>query len=99
MNYTKGEWQTEEGYSNIYITAFQKDKRKHSAVADIPVSNDNCRDNAHLIAAAPDMYEAIKLLQAALTEYRLQDIKKRYSLCVADAAASNAIAKAEGKNG
>lgn len=47
-------------------------------------------------AAAPDMLEALKLLQAALTEYRLRDVKKRYSLCVADAAASNAIAKAEG---
>lgn len=55
--------------------------------------------NANLIAAAPDMYEALKLLQSALTEYQLRDVKKRYSLCVADAAASNALAKAEGKHG
>ena len=55
------------------------------------------KDDAALITAAPDMLEALKLLQAALTEYRLRDVKKRYSLCVADAAASKAIAKAEGK--
>lgn len=47
--------------------------------------------------AAPEMLEALKLLQSALTEYKLRDVKKRYSLCVADAAASKAIAKAEGR--
>lgn len=55
----------------------------------------NARDTARLIAAAPDLLQACKLLQAALTEYNLRDVKKRYSLCVADAAASKAIAKAE----
>lgn len=50
--------------------------------------------NAHLIAAAPEMHEALKLLQAALTEYKLRDVKKYYSLCVADAAASKALYKA-----
>jgi len=54
--------------------------------------------NARLIAAAPDLLEAVTLLQAALTQYRLRDVKKRYSLCVADAAASAAIAKAEGRD-
>lgn len=53
--------------------------------------------NARLIAAAPNLLEAVKLLQAALTQYRLRDVKKRYSLCVADAIASTAIAKAEGR--
>lgn len=52
---------------------------------------------AQLIAAAPDLLEAVKLLQAALTQYHLRDVRKRYSLCVADAAATNAIAKAEGR--
>jgi len=54
------------------------------------------RANARLIAAAPELLEAVTLLQAALTEYHLRDVKKRYSLCVADAAASAAIAKATG---
>ena len=61
------------------------------------VVTSDSREDAFLIASAPDMLEALKLLQAALTEYRLRDIKKRYSLCVADAAASKAIGKAEGR--
>lgn len=48
--------------------------------------------------AAPDMLEALKLFQAALTEYKLRDVRKRFSLSVADAAASKAIYKAEGRN-
>jgi len=48
-----------------------------------------------LIAAAPDLLKACKLLQAVLTGYHLRDIKKRFSLCVADAKAGKAIAKAE----
>ena len=51
--------------------------------------------NAKLIAAAPELLKACKLLQAALTEHHLRDVKKRFSLCVADAAANKAIAKAE----
>jgi hypothetical protein len=52
--------------------------------------------NARLLVAAPKLLEALKLLQAALTEHGLRDVQKRYSLCVADAAASTAIAQAEG---
>lgn len=47
--------------------------------------------------AAPDLLEAVKLLQAALTQYHLRDVRKRYSLCVADAVATTAVAKAEGR--
>lgn len=56
---------------------------------------ENAKTSALLFAAAPDLLQACKLLQAALTEYNLRDVKKRYSLCVADAAANKAIAKAE----
>jgi len=52
---------------------------------------------ATLEAAAPELLEACKLFQAALTEYKLRDVRKRFSLCIADAAASKAIAKAEGR--
>ena len=50
--------------------------------------------HARLIAAAPELLEACKLMQAALTEHHLRDIKKRFSLCVADAAMGKAITKA-----
>lgn len=53
--------------------------------------------DARLIAAAPDMLEALRLLQAALSEYRLLDVRKRFSLSLAHAAAGAAIAKAEGR--
>ncbi len=56
--FTKGKWKAELGYTNIFIIASENDK--HSAVADIPTSNDNAEANAHLIAAAPAMYEWIK---------------------------------------
>src|SRR5580704_13031129 len=52
---------------------------------------------ANLFAAAPDLLEALKLLQNAIHEARLLDVKKRFSLCNADAAAGKAIAKAEGR--
>jgi hypothetical protein len=35
-------------------------------------------------------------ISEALTEHRLRDVKKRFSLCVADAAANTAIARARG---
>lgn len=53
--------------------------------------------DAHVAAAAPDLLEAAKLLQAALSEYRLLDVRKRFSLSLAHAAAGAAIAKAEGR--
>jgi len=61
MNYTKGEWiakriQTSEcevwaGKLIVAICPFQT-----------PISGDERKTNAHLIAAAPDMYEALKRL-------------------------------------
>ena len=47
--------------------------------------------NACLIAAAPELLKACKLMQTALTEYQLRDVKKRYSLCIADAVMGKAI--------
>jgi len=54
---TKGEWYTYQDRFGDWLIVSRED-RKHSAVADIPGANDNAEAHAHLIAAAPDMYEA-----------------------------------------
>ena len=49
------------------------------------------RFNANLIAAAPDLLEALKELQKRIHAHVKMNVKKHYSLLVADAAASKAI--------
>ena len=46
--------------------------------------------------AAGELLNALKDLQKAIREYGLLDIKKRFSLCVADAQANTTIAKVQG---
>lgn len=52
--------------------------------------------NSNLINAAPEMYEALELVRKAIHEHGLLDIKKRPSLCIADAAIGKALLKAKG---
>ncbi len=49
----------------------------------------------HLIAAAPDMYEALKDVLDELHKHHKMNVKKDYSLMIADSMARKAIAKAE----
>ncbi len=51
--------------------------------------------NADLIAAAPDLLEALKQLLNELHKGRKFNVRKDYSLLVADAAGRAAIAKAK----
>ena len=53
--------------------------------------------NAKLIAAAPDLLVALKDLQKAVREHGLLNIKKRFSLCAADAQANKTITQVETK--
>ena len=53
--------------------------------------------NAHLIASAPEMLEALRGLQSEIRQAVKMDVKNHVSLMIYDAAATKAIAKAEGK--
>jgi hypothetical protein len=55
-------------------------------------------DNPQLVAESiKDMYEALKSLQSEIRASLKFDVKKHYSLMLADVATSKAIAKVEGK--
>jgi len=87
----------------VYDTSNENGEDTGKGNADLIVAAVNAcaevnADNPIAVAESiKEMYDALKWLQAALTEYRLRDVKKRYSLCVADSAASKALAKAEEK--
>ena len=55
------------------------------------------RANAALIAAAPDLLAALEDLRKKLRAHVKLDVRKHYSLMVADAAASSAIHQARGE--
>ena len=58
----------------------------------------NCAENnARLVAASPDLLAALIELHKELHQAIRLDVKKHFSLMVADAAASKAIRKAKGE--
>ena len=81
MNYTKGEWRI---LDNQIVTGYSPNM---DFIAEFNEANDEAEANAHLIAAAPNLKEAvIRLLKDEGTS---EDI----------AFAQDALAKAEGKVG
>jgi hypothetical protein len=64
MNYTKGEWKYEHEYRYHNVVAI--DGNTKSTVVQCGTL-ENSEANAHLIAAAPEMYEALKEIKS-LTE-------------------------------
>jgi hypothetical protein len=100
MNYTKGEWKVEEdnlGCKNIIV-----DKQEIFSIGGdtneigytTGLSNEE-QDlaNAHLIAAAPEMYEALK----EMVRHFNQDVLNTYFDNKTLNPAKQALAKAEGK--
>jgi len=61
MNYTKGEWRIDRAslHSDFSIHVFSHDYNEGDETVAIIVNSKEAEANAHLIAAAPDMYEAL----------------------------------------
>lgn len=94
--YTKGEWETFDFRSNTQLYAmghFQVvGNNQESNVALVPAHWENAEANAHLIAAAPDMYEALKTL---LQDYSTNPNSEIFFKACLNA--RRALEKAEGK--
>lgn len=102
MEYTKGEWEVTKWASHPNIHVSVEDGKGFRFIAncgnpkdDTLPTNPDAEANAHLIAAAPDMYEALKELidhmtmtKGAFARPTLADVKRM---------ADKALAKAEGK--
>ena len=89
MEYTKGEWKAVETEPN------NPDSWEYHVTCDVGYKHTVCRDanvdNAHLIAAAPDMYEACKQALRTFEAHKIRPFDPRYLKL------SQALAKAEGK--
>jgi len=89
MKYTKGEWYIEEYPEHFDIRSL--DYGFDADVAHV-FKRKGCEANAHLIAAAPDMYEALKYAFSILTGGR------QVGLSDWGIKMQKALAKAEGRD-
>ena len=95
MNYTKGEWRVEQDDFGTEIISDQTnpDDTVNIAEVDSYKEDDNeVRANAQLIAAAPAMYEALRVIKWYLDEpnkVTLQRVQERVA---------EALVKADGVN-
>jgi len=96
MNYTKGEWQI---HPNFYKFIAVREDGLFTTIAvteEIHGDKEMARANAHLISAAPDMYEALRdlMFQFAVAVEQPHSVDTRiYNQ------AEQALAKAEGREG
>ena len=94
MEYTKGEWKIEASSLDsdwAYVAIpFSGEEGSYRIIAYSPNKND-----AHLIAAAPDLYEALREIRGLLNMYA-GDLPK-VPRDAMKARCEQAIAKAEGK--
>ena len=96
--HTPGPWRIER-----YTDTVVRDGDRIRAANNLIVVNEvwgaslpECDANYKLVAAAPELLEALQFLQKAIHAARLLDVKKRFDLCLADSAASKAIYNAGG---
>ena len=99
MEYTKGNWKRgsldDEPFARSCLSIYQEDGRRIAEVSREGFMRiEEAEANAHLIAAAPDMYEALKALTfqfAAAVERPYPADTRVYTQ------ANEALAKAEGR--
>ena len=101
MNYTKGNWTIKETSASITDPLFSHTDITSGGIriaVAVGIGSDESRANASLIAAAPDMYEALKEIKEYCAEYAeengLEDNAPMWAF-ISDA--QSAIFKAEGK--
>ena len=91
--FTPGPWHLEYDVDGIPLTIIGSD---NSAVGTVETWNDHADGNRNLIAAAPAMYEALRMLTSEINLSTL-NVRKDFSLMNAHACAVKAILQAEGK--
>ena len=97
MSYTKGEWKARKGRGRGMNWVVESDDALIAEI--IPYGAYREDDNAHLIAAAPNMYEALKEADTLICELcvRLNPQHENCTSCAERESRLKAIAKAEGK--
>ena len=93
--HTKGPWKTDR--SNNIRKVDPNDQRIIASTSGVARTSREEGSNARLIAAAPELLEALMELKKQIHAHYKMNVKKDFSLLLADAAASKAIAKVEGK--
>lgn len=86
MEHTKGEWEVSKGIDGAVI--YEPDT---GTVASVPMDLQGWEANAQLIAAAPDLYDALLLY---IDDCEIEELEYNDD---AYKAAKKAIAKADGK--
>ena len=99
--HTPGPWEAKyQPFSPAHTIGKRASNGSHDLIADLSESVaqlDERQANAHLIAAAPEMLEALKLI-VNYQNYTMNFSKVSYELQAALTECVNAIAKAEGRN-
>jgi hypothetical protein len=92
--HTPGPWRAEVSGDTVYITS-----ETYGDVARVREGDgdDRREANIRLIAAAPELLEALDGILNNLWEDRKRNVKRDYSLMVYEAQAKAAIAKAKGE--
>ena len=100
-NYTPGPWSADDN-GDVYAKRNGADEQIAFALFDPSYPNpeqhadwgDEAKANARLIAAAPDLLDAVVRLAAEIKSLGLLDVKKRFSLTAYHTLAEKAIRKA-----